>query len=172
MKYRPLTRYFSLWLGLLCISIASWATNQPATTVTDTSVRKLPSFQAPIVKSLKKNSPVQLRQRQGGWYEVMVDNAIGWLPILAVRLAPINIGHRTGSGVGKLLATFSRGPQAIAASTGVRGLSAQDIKRARPNFAALNYMLKLRVSADAAADWARRHQRHPHPVPYIEEVRP
>lgn len=68
----------SLWSALLSA--------QSAVTVRTTELRQAPENSSAIVQSLKKEVPVTVLKRQGGWYEVMLsDQRKGWVKMISLR---------------------------------------------------------------------------------------
>ena len=120
-------------------------------------LKQKPFFDAPKVADLAANATVEIVTRQGAWIEVKTkDGQTGWVKMLNVRTG--NGEVKSGSTASGLLAgvsLFKTGSSGTTATTGVRGLSEEDLKNAQPNPAELEKLNGFGVSADEAAKFAK-----------------
>lgn len=125
----------ALWLPLLAAADPGYVSDA-------TELRDGPFVDGKVLQSLPAATAVEVLGRQGGWYQVKVDQQQGWVRMSALRLrAP---GARAGvlEG-GRAVATQS------VATTGVRGFGSGELQSATPDVAAVD---GLEVGAVAVAD--------------------
>ena len=100
--------------------------------VRDTSLRVSPNNDAEIKHNVKAGKTIKVLKRKGGWYQVeLTKDQNGWVRMTSVRLG----SSKKKKGKGGLLSAFkffSEGKSdTVVASTGVRGLDADDFKEAK-----------------------------------------
>lgn len=117
--------------ALMACSISAALASQPAQTVTATDLKAKPEPKASTVATLANGSALVVGERRGGWYAAETAQGKGWVRLLHVRLAG-------GGGPGKgstdaliKLGSASRTDTTVA--TGIRGLTADDLKQAKEN---------------------------------------
>lgn len=127
------------------IAVAS----QQAQTVTDTHLKAKPEPKASVVADLPSGSTLVVNERRGGWYAADSSLGKGWVRMLHVRLA--GLATQPGkAGVGTLVTLGSMSRTDTTVATGIRGLTVEELQKARENpqeLAKLNYYL----SSDADA---------------------
>ncbi|MCG6952608.1 MAG: SH3 domain-containing protein [Betaproteobacteria bacterium] len=127
----------------------------PATVIRAVDLKTAPASDAETVASLEENATVQTGERRGGWVQVRTDaGASGWLKFLALRFSGSSAPESGDSGIAQLFNAARSGSSGSQATTGVRGLDAEDISSAQPNPAALRKMDAYAVSADEADRFA------------------
>lgn len=110
------------------------------------------------VATLPENTPVKVLQRAGGWTRVEANGRPGWVRVFHLRFAA---QAQTGSGNvftgigGALGLGGSNTKQANLATTGIRGLSQEDLKNASPDPEQLRRMQSFRADKAAAERFAR-----------------
>jgi hypothetical protein len=123
----------------------------------DDTLRAEPYADAKPIGSLKKGAQVAMVKRASGWYQVKAGGAQGWVRMLSVRrgeAAKSNAAKEVG-GVAAL-STGRAGTGQIVSTTGVRGLSEEELKGAKFDEAQLRKAESFAVSrADAQAFAAR-----------------
>ena len=137
---------------------ALWALTahaDPATVIRAVELKKAPASDADTVASLEENATVQTGERRGGWIQVRTDaGASGWVKFLALRYSGSGASKSSDSGIARLFSAARSGSSGSQATTGVRGLDAEDISSAQPNPAALRKMDGYAVSTDEADRFA------------------
>ena len=123
--------------------------------VRDTQVRLTPNNDAKTVFDLKTGNSINILSRQGGWYKIKnVKEKVGWVRMTSLRLG----SARKEKGDRGLLSTFkffSKGKSGkVVASTGVRGLDADDFANATPDHKAVEGLSKFSVSNRVATNFA------------------
>ncbi len=116
-----------LWL-LLALSSSVWA--DPASVIRDSDVRDKPFLDATVIGQLKKDNVVDVQMRQGAWMQVKSDSKlVGWIKLLNVRTGKAG---ESGSSLASLN-PFKTGSSGSTVTTGVKGLSAEQLQNAQPN---------------------------------------
>jgi erythromycin esterase-like protein len=116
-----------LWL-LLALSSSAWA--EPASVIRDSDLRDKPFLDATVIGQLKKDNVVDIQMRQGAWMQIKSDNKlVGWIKLLNVRTGKAGEG---GTSLASLN-PFKTGSSGSTVTTGVKGLSAEQLQNAQPN---------------------------------------
>ena len=124
-------------LGLPLLAAA-----EPGYISEDTDLRDGPYADAKTVQPLPAATAVEIRGRQGGWYQVQAGQQQGWVRMSTLRL------RAPGARAGVLDGGRGAATQSVA-TTGVRGFGAGDLEKAAPDLDAVD---KLEASVVAAAD--------------------
>jgi len=142
------------WIAAFALAMAAFGlafAGVSALTVADTELKAAPDDGSATLAELAEGTAVELGPRQGAWYAVAGDDGEGWLRMLSVRLT--GTSERPGdSGVRSLLQV---GRTDATVTTGVRGLTAEELRRATENRAALNEMAAMQPAAQAIDAFAR-----------------
>lgn len=136
---------------------------ESGTLVRSAELKAEPFSDAATVASLPEQSQVEVLKRQGAWARVRAKDGEGWLRLLSLRLgsgaAPARVEGGDGKVEGAALSLLGIGPKPQpTVATGVRGLSEEDLRNARPNpreLERLNQYAVSRGDAKAFADSAR-----------------
>jgi hypothetical protein len=121
-------KIFALLL-LSCLPLTVYA-EQIAYTVRSTEIKQQPFSDAASVGTLGEKASVKILIRQGGWVKISSDQGDGWVKMLNLRSTSAKRGD---SGLQSLFNLGRSGSSGITVATGVRGLSAEDLKNAQPN---------------------------------------
>lgn len=114
---------------------------------------------AATVASLPENTPVKVLARGGGWTRVEAGGKSGWVRVFHLRFpTAVESGSSSGA-LGSLGSALGFGgaktTEARLASTGIRGLSTEDVKNASPDPEALRRMQSYRADRSTAERFAR-----------------
>ena len=129
---------------------------------------------AKTMATLAADTPVKVVQRGGGWTRVEAGSQSGWVRAFHLRF-PVAVESSSSSGgvlgslTGGLFGGKSQPKSTTVATTGIRGLSAEDFKNANPDAAALGRMQSYRVDKGAAERFAREAKLSSVSVNYIME---
>lgn len=127
---------------------------QVAYAVRSTEIKLLPYSDAATVATLDEKAKVNILLRQGGWVKINSKNGNGWVRMLSVRSD--TTARKTGdSGLISLLNVGRSGSSGITTTTGIRGLSEEDLKNAQPNPGELEKLEKYAVNKTKAERFAR-----------------
>ncbi|MDP2227075.1 MAG: SH3 domain-containing protein [Moraxellaceae bacterium] len=141
-------RHF-IFLGLLASPLAL---AEPGTLLRDSSLLAKPAASATVVSQLPAQSSVDITARQGAWANVKTpDGKSGWVRVLNVRTGS---GQRGDAGIGAVASVFKTGSSGNTVSTGVKGLSAEELAAATPNPAEAAKLEPLMVDDTRARQFA------------------
>lgn len=171
MKLRTLAIAF-----LLALAPAAWGQEQ-AFTNRSTELKERGANDARTLATLPENTPVKVLARGGGWTRVDASGQNGWVRVFHLRFpASVETSPSSSSGGGFLSGLTSalgggrQTGQATIATTGIRGLSPEDLKNANPDPAALAKAQSYRADKPAAERFAREGKLAAVSVDYKDEA--
>lgn len=168
MNDKTLARYF-LTIPLL---LAGNALADPGKTIMAAELKQEPFIDAATVAKLENNTELDVLKRQGGWMQVKAAVGEGWLKMTAIRLG--TAGPAKGdSGLGslaKMALTGRSGNTGVTVTTGVRGLSPEELKNATPNPEAVKQLDQYAGSKAKAQAFASAGKLQPQSVEYLDTV--
>jgi hypothetical protein len=91
-----------------------------------------PFRDAKTVGSLTAGDNVEILNKQGGWFQVKSKKGSGWVRMLSIRRGEARKGSGDAAGV-LGLASGRAGTGSVVATTGIRGLSEEELKAAKYN---------------------------------------
>ena len=117
------------------------------------SIRYEPYTDAKVVGSLSRGETLDIVKKQGAWLQVKTKKNTGWIRLLSVkRGVAVSSGNQLS---GVLAAANGRaGTGKIVSTTGVRGLSNEDLKAAKFNEAEIKAMEGNTLSAAQGKQFA------------------
>jgi len=133
-------------LGVTLSAFASTTTHAQSAKAGAT-LRAEPTASGKVVKVLSEAAPVDVIGRKGFWINVKVVESEGWLSIKELSASksgskmPINTGRQTKGN--------------IVATSAARGLTAEDLTSAKPDFDAFGQLTGLGVTAGDAEQFAK-----------------
>jgi hypothetical protein len=144
-----------LYAFILYVSLAApvyaW---QVAHTVRSTEIKQLPYSDAKTVGTLDEKAKVDIMMRKGGWIKITSGKGNGWVRMLSLRSD--GSARKPGdNGLQSMLNVGRSGSSGITMTTGVRGLSEEDLKNAHPNPEEFEKLEKYAVSKAKAEKFAR-----------------
>lgn len=156
---------------LLILSLAAWAQEQAFTNrATDLKDRAAP--EGATVRSLPDNTEVKVLQRSGGWTRVEAGGQQGWVRVFHLRFPATAEASSSGGGLASLGSALGFGRQksqsTTIATTGIRGLSKDEIQNASPDAEELQRMQAFRADAPVAERFAREGKLAAASVDYPE----
>jgi len=119
---------------------------------------------------LPQNTTVQILERRGGWMRISGKGKTGWAKLFQVRTGTGPEAQKSGEGLAILRnigETGRSGSQGIVATTGIRGLSAEDLKTAKPNPQAVAAMDSYRASDGTARQYAQSAGLKEKNIPFL-----
>lgn len=158
---------------LSCLAAsAAWA--EPAYVVQSTSLQAQAQSDAASVAVLPENAKVEVLRRKGAWSEIKTsEGKAGWVRMTNLRFDTQNAAPAQGlsNPLGALSSLLSSGRTSNTATvtTGVRGLSEEDLQHAHANPAELQKMQKSAVGKESAVAFAKRSKLAPADVEYLPE---
>lgn len=149
-------RFLAFALAVL-LPLAVWAEEQ-AFTNRATDLKALAAADSPTLAALGEDTPVKVLARGGGWTRVEAAGQSGWVRVFHLRFAPVVQTSAGGalSGLGSALGLGGPKTERVnLATTGIRGLSTEDVKNASPDPEQLRLMQSFRADAPSAERFAR-----------------
>ena len=113
-------------------------------------LRAEPFADAKTAGNLNKNDAVDILSKKGAWLQVKSKSASGWVRILSVKRGGASA---SGSSIADI-ASGRAGTGKVVATTGIRGLSAEELKAAEFNEDEMKKMESHAVSASDAQNFA------------------
>jgi hypothetical protein len=117
-------------------------------------LRVEPFADAKQVGSLAKGDAVTILKKTGGWYQVKAAEAQGWVRMLSVRRG--EAGKSSAAKDVAALSTGRAGTGQIVSTTGVRGLSEEELKAAKFDEVELKKAESFAVSKSDATGFAKK----------------
>jgi uncharacterized protein YgiM (DUF1202 family) len=119
-------------LLLMLLPAISFAADKGTALKADT-LRSQPYSDAKTAGSLARGERVDILSKQGGWLKVKTAKSTGWVRLLSVKRGT-TASSASGQVSGALnVASGRAGTGQVVATTGVRGLSAEELKSAKFN---------------------------------------
>jgi hypothetical protein len=159
-----------LGLALAMASLGALAQEQ-AFTNRGTDLKEAASPDSKTVASLPDKTPVKVVSRAGAWTRVDAGGKQGYVRVFHLRFPATVEGASSGAGstfagLGAALGIGRGDQKANLATTGIRGLSPEDLKNASPNAEALAKAHSFRSDKPAAERFARDGKLAPVSVDY------
>jgi Bacterial SH3 domain len=134
-------------LGLLILGALSpvWLlAAEMGTALKPDTLRAEPFADAKTVANLSKNESVEILGKKGAWLNIKTKTKTGWVRILSVKRGAASSSNTVAGVVD--VATGRAGTGKVVSTTGIRGLSAEDLKAAKFNEAEVAKMDSYAVS--------------------------
>ncbi len=143
--------------------------SEPGTTRYAVDLMAAPYSDAKLASNLSADTRVDVLERRGGWIKITAKGQAGWVRLHQVRLGvgPEKQGSSGLSALWNVGQTGRSGSHGIVATTGIRGLSAEELKTAKPNPKAVAAMDTHKVSEATARDYAHSAGLKENSVPYL-----
>lgn len=152
----------------LIIASALWSYNAEAATLKVLKLdqmREGPLISAKVVAELRPGTTVIYIGRRGFWVNIEVAGSKGW-----VRITTLNIKD-DGKGAGLAALASGRGATGNVVNTsGTRGLSAEELNLAQPDFKELEALKKLEVQSEEAVAFAKLGKLLPRSMNYVKHI--
>jgi hypothetical protein len=125
-----------------------------------TELKERAAADAPTVAPLPEGASLKVLERAGGWTRVEAEGRQGWVRVFHLRFpVTAQAGTESGSVLGNVTSALGFGRErskgATVATTGVRGLTPEDLKSAGPDTAALARLESYRADKAGAERFAR-----------------
>lgn len=126
---RPAFRQLILALGSMLLAGSALAT--PGTLIRAAELKADAFVDAANLGNLTADTPLTVLEGKGGWSKIRTaDGKTGWVRLLNVRIAAASSDGNALATLGNVVRT---GTTQGAATTGVKGLSKEDLAKAQPN---------------------------------------
>jgi uncharacterized protein YgiM (DUF1202 family) len=157
-------RYF-LSASLAAILLASGlAQAESGTALKNDTLRKEPYNDAKTSGQLKRGDKVDIVRKQGAWLQVKSPKASGWVRLLSVKRAA-----STGNQAAGVLSVASgrAGTGQVVATTGVRGLTEDELKQAKFSEPEIKLLESYSASVAEGAQYAKTGGLKPIKLGYL-----
>jgi len=148
----------------LCAS--AWAAEE-AYTIRATELKAKPYSDALTVLTLPARSKVIVLQRRSSWNQVKSGETTGWVKMLGLQLARGATDRRADNGLRSLFNVARSGGSGATVTTGVRGLSEEQLKNALPDPGALQALERYAADRRAAQRFAAQGKLQAQRVDYL-----
>jgi hypothetical protein len=146
------------WLLLFCLGLSIFTAHagEAAYTVRSSEIKAKPFTDAPALISLPEKSAVEVLARKSGWVQVKSGNVNGWMKMLDLRFGDALAPKKSGdSGLGTLFNVAAGGGSGGTVSTGVRGLSEENLKDPNPDPQALEELQRYAATEKEALQFGK-----------------
>jgi uncharacterized protein YraI len=158
-------------LGLGAVpAVAQAPAQETGTALKADDIKAEPFKDANTIGQIAKGERLEILARQSGWLQVKAGSKRGWVRMLSVRrgqAAGTDVGKEVGGIAG--IATGRAGTGQVVSSTGVRGLSEQELKDAKFDAAQLQRAEAQAVGAPDAKAFAAQGQLAAQQVAFLPE---
>lgn len=155
---------------LLLLTCAPLLAQETAATSRSTELKAEARADSATLATLPEGTPILVLSRGSGFARVQTaDKKTGWVRVFHFRSK--GIAEESGSGGGILGGLFGgqkRPAPKATATVGIRGLSEEEMKNAKPNAAEFAKMKTYAVSKPDAEAFARRSRLNATPVTYVD----
>jgi uncharacterized protein YgiM (DUF1202 family) len=125
---------------------------EAGTALKNDTLRKEPYADAKTAGNFIRGEKVEILKKQGAWLQVKTKKTTGWVRLLSVKRGTSTASNQTA---GILAAASGRtGTGQVVSTTGVRGLSEQELKAAKFNESEIKAMESYTLSADDGRSFA------------------
>lgn len=152
---------------LLGFAPTLWA-GELAQTIRPTELKAKPYSDAQTLTTLPPRSQVEVLSRQASWTQVKSASFKGWVKMLSLRLESSGQSKRGDNGLMALFNVASTGRSSSTVTTGIRGLSEEQLKNTKPNPQALQAAKRYTVSRQEAQRYAAEGKLHARHIDYLE----
>ncbi|MBM3117341.1 hypothetical protein [Jeongeupia naejangsanensis] len=152
------------FLAIVLLGLASFAWAESGTLVRASDLKQKPFTDAASAGKLGSGARVDIVARQGAWMQVKAGSQSGWVKLLNVRTGS---GRGNGGGIGQIGSVLTTGSSGTTVTTGVKGLSSEQIRNARPNYNELKKLDGYDATRQSAANSAAANGLKARSVPYV-----
>ena len=157
-------------IGLAALNVAY--AKESGTTRAAVDLMATPFRDAKLAGQLPANTAVEILERRGGWLRISGKGKSGWVRLHQVSSGEGPQAKKSGEGLAMLKSvskTGRSGSQGIVAPTSIRGLSAEELKSAKPDPKAVGSMEASRISDSAARAYASSAGLKEQNVPFLSK---
>jgi len=118
------------------------------------SMRTEPFTDAKLAGSITRGDSVEILKKQGAWLQIKTKKSTGWVRILSVKRGATSASNQSAGVLA--LASGRAGTGQVVSTTGIRGLSEEELKAAKFNEAEVKAMEGYTISADQGRQFANK----------------
>lgn len=139
-------------LASLLFTLQASAT-ETGSALKDDKLRAEPFADAKVAGDLKRGETLEVIKKQGAWLNVKTKKSSGWVRLMAVKRGASSASTSASSDALKV-ASGRAGTGRVVATTGIRGLSAEELKSATFNEAEIIQLETNTTSKEQAQQFA------------------
>jgi hypothetical protein len=143
----------SMCLLLSCLCTSTFA--QTGTFKANDVLRAEANEQSATAGNVSAGTKFDVLERKGFWVKLKAGNATGWAKLSALNLDQGSSGAGSAGSVLGGLASGRTGSGNIVSSAGTRGLSAEELKAAKPDMEAVAQVKRQAAAVPAATSYAQ-----------------
>jgi len=117
------------------------------------SLRSEPFADAKVIGSFARGDSLEIIKKQGAWLQVKAAKGSGWVRLLSVKRGAATTSNQAAGVLA--VASGRAGTGQVVSTTGVRGLSEQELKAAKFNEEEVKTMESYTLSADKGRAFAK-----------------
>jgi len=159
--------YFkSALLAFLMLAMQPVVAVETGTALKADAIKKEPYSDAKTVATLKAGDKVNILKKNGGWLSIKSEKGNGWVRMLSIRRGEA----KKGKGVAESfmgLASGRAGTGKVVATTGIRGLSEEELKSAKFDADELNLAESYATTRAEAQRFANQGKLKPRSLDYL-----
>lgn len=156
-----------LIVACLALGLIASAAAEEAITLRSTEMKAKPYSDAQTLLTLPERSKVEVLQRRASWTQVKSGQTSGWVKMLSLQLVRGTTQRRADNGLRSLFNVAQTGRGGSTVTTGVRGLSEEDLKHAKPNPQALKEVREYAATKAEAKRFAMAGKLKAQQVDYL-----
>ncbi len=160
-----------LFMFLLACSVLSTHAGEMAYTVRVTDLKAKPYTDAATLSKLPEKSHVEVLARKASWMQIKHDDTTGWVKMLSLRFGDATQQKSGDSGLSALFNVASTGGSGSTVSTGVRGLSEENLKNPKPDPQAMKELQRYTVSKRDAQSFAKSGKLRSNQLDYLSAAK-
>jgi len=146
-------------LPLALLFTAAAALAEPGSVARNTELKDKPFLDAKTTAKLAAGSPVDIINRQGAWIQLKTrEGQTGWAKLLNIRSSNTSQGVSILGAVTKVASIAKTGSSGNTVTTGVKGLSEEQIRNAKANPEEVERMYEYSVSETDARKYASQNK--------------
>jgi hypothetical protein len=128
-----------------------------------------PFIDAKTLVKLPTQTRVTILERNGGWYRIQAVKKSGWVRMLNVKVTAgaQNLGSGTDLTQAATLATGRAGTGNVVSTSGLRGLSEEELRSAKPDYAQFDKLNGYGVDKASANNYAKSNGLTGRTVQYL-----
>ena len=139
---------------------------EPGTALKADTLRAEPFADAKSVGSLTKNDAVDIVNKKGAWLQVKSKKSTGWVRLLSVKRGGATQSNQAG-GLASV-ASGRAGTGKVVSTTGIRGLSAEELKAAQFNESEMKKMESYELTSSEGKQFASSGGLTTAPIAYLK----
>lgn len=127
---------------------------QAGSALKNDSMRAEPFTDAKVTGNVSRGDSVEILKKQGAWLQVKTKKSTGWVRILSVKRGATSTSNQSAGVLA--LASGRAGTGQVVSTTGIRGLSEEELKAAKFNEAEIKTMEGYTTSASQGRTFAKK----------------